>query len=566
MMRSRKPLFGALLLGLSAACFAGLGATAASAHPLGNFSVNHLDTLTFTTNQAINDAVIDTAEIPTAQAASTVDVDGDGVASPAELAAYATSRCNEFNDHVALQVDQAVVAFAVTSSSFSYAVGQAGLNTSRLECRLQATVDFAAAHRVHFEDQFLSDRVGWHEINAVGDGARIVDSPVPQTSVTNHLSNYPLDLLSSPLDVRSAAFDVQPGSGVSTVSGDATSGVLITDTGFFSGAVSRVQETFDDLIGRRELTLSVGLLAIALALVLGASHAVLPGHGKTVMAAYIAGRQGSVRDAVVVGATVTGTHTGGVLVLGTALTLSTSLAGESILGWLGVTSGALVAALGTGLLIAAVRHRRTGVFAHGHSHGYQFGPTHTHTGGDGPSHSHDHDDGHTHGGHAHEHTDGHHHDHGSDLEGVAVPADAEGQSGSTVAVLAATRVTHAVAHSHSHDTTPKVSRRGLVGMGVAGGLVPSPSALIILLSAIALGRTWFGILLVLAYGVGMASTLTAAGVLLVTIRDRYQRRAGRRSTRASNAARRWGLIAPYFTAGLVLVVGVGLAIRSFGQI
>ncbi|MEO7397127.1 MAG: sulfite exporter TauE/SafE family protein, partial [Ilumatobacteraceae bacterium] len=111
-----------------------------------------------------------------------------------------------------------------------------------------------------------------------------------------------------------------------------------------------------------------------------------------------------------------------------------------------------------------------------------------------------------------------------------------------------------------------VSRRGLVGMGIAGGLVPSPSALVILLSAIALGRTWFGILLVTGYGVGMAGTLTAAGVLLVKVRDRYQHRMQSKSGRVRNAARRWGLIAPYFTASLVLIVGVGLALRSLGSI
>ena len=115
--------------------------------------------------------------------------------------------------------------------------------------------------------------------------------------------------------------------------------------------------------------------------------------------------------------------------------------------------------------------------------------------------------------------------------------------------------------------TPKhVSRRGLIGMGIAGGLVPSPSALVILLSAIALGRTWFGILLVVSYGFGMASTLTAAGILLVKVRDRYQHRMQSTSGRVRGAARRWGIVAPYFTAGLVLIVGVGLAIRSLGSL
>jgi ABC-type nickel/cobalt efflux system permease component RcnA len=104
-------------------------------------------------------------------------------------------------------------------------------------------------------------------------------------------------------------------------------------------------------------------------------------------------------------------------------------------------------------------------------------------------------------------------------------------------------------------------------MGVAGGLVPSPSALIVLLSAIALGRTAFGILLVIGYGVGMAGTLTAAGLLLVRIRDRYQRRAAGRAGRGIGAAAaRWQTIMPYVTAGLVLLVGLGLALRSVSQL
>ena len=99
-------------------------------------------------------------------------------------------------------------------------------------------------------------------------------------------------------------------------------------------------------------------------------------------------------------------------------------------------------------------------------------------------------------------------------------------------------------------------------MGVAGGLVPSPSALVVLLSAIALGRTLFGIVLVLAYGIGMAGTLTLAGVLLVRVRDRYQRRPRSSASRSHRLVRGWTHTAPYLTAGLVVVVGLGLALRS----
>jgi len=104
-------------------------------------------------------------------------------------------------------------------------------------------------------------------------------------------------------------------------------------------------------------------------------------------------------------------------------------------------------------------------------------------------------------------------------------------------------------------------------MGVAGGLVPSPSALIVLLSAIALGRTAFGIILVIGYGIGMAGTLTAAGLLLVRLRDRHQRRmAGRTARRFGRIAARWQKVMPFATAGLVLVVGIGLAVRSLGEL
>lgn len=94
-------------------------------------------------------------------------------------------------------------------------------------------------------------------------------------------------------------------------------------------------------------------------------------------------------------------------------------------------------------------------------------------------------------------------------------------------------------------------------MGVAGGLVPSPSALVVLLGAVALGRTWFGILLVLAYGIGMAGMLTVAGLLLVKFRDRFDR-----FTVSNGVLQRVMAAAPLLTAGLVLVVGVGLTIRA----
>ena len=511
----------------------------AAAHPLGNFSVSHLVRLELRQHEVVVDAVIDIAEIPTAQDRAGVDVDFDGVVTRDERSRYASAECRTFAASSSLGVDGLPLELSTTRSSFAYEDGQAGLETSRLTCRSVAAVDEelgASVGRIEFSDRYRDGRVGWREINAVGVDVGIIDSPVPTDSVTDGLRTYPGDLLESPLDVRTVLLTIGPG-GVRTndemsaavdapVDGDrdARDGLLGARPGVLGTVVDRVQDTFDDMLGRNDLTVSVGLLAIGLSLVLGASHALLPGHGKSVMAAYIAGRQGSVRDAVLVGATVTVTHTGGVLLLGLGLTVSTSLAGETVLGWLGVASGLLIAALGAALLIGAARRRHDGWFGHGHHHGH----THEHHG-----HSHDHH-GHTHAHHEHH---GHSHDHDDDND----------------------HHEHAAAEAH-------VSRRGLVGMGVAGGLVPSPSALIVLLSAVALGRTWFGIVLVAGYGLGMAIVLTLAGILLVKVRDRLQRRVDDSSGRAARIARRWGRLGPVLTAGLVVFVGSGLVLRSVTMI
>jgi nickel/cobalt transporter (NicO) family protein len=536
--------------------------TAALAHPLGNFSVNQSHSLTLDRFGVTDRAVVDFAEIPTEQAQRSVDSDGDGSASVGELGVFGARLCDQMLAFTTLTVDSNIVPFEATSTKFRYQPGQAGLSTSRLECQLRAAADLSVARDVSFKQTFASDRVGWRELSAIGDGVRLVDSPVAMQSSTDTLRTFPTGALESPLNITEASLVVQPGGGSLTTADrallppTASPSPSILNGGPLASVVSRVTSTFNDLVGRRNLTVGVGLLAVMLALVLGASHALLPGHGKTVMAAYIAGRQGSARDAVIVGATVTATHTGGVLLLGLALTVSSALAGPVVLGWLGVASGLLIAVLGASLLSTVIRRRSQS-----------------------PGHSHS---DHSHSGHSHAHgVGGHSHGHGGldrsspQRRRTTLPTASTGVrpaieaplSAGAVVVLERTRRTvrvqsrsnrpsQAVAHPDM-----RVSRRGLVGMGVAGGLVPSPSALVVLLSAIALGRTAFGVLLVVAYGFGMAATLTAAGLILVRFRDRKLRRG-----RVGGIAERWRVVSPYATALLVVIVGVGLAARSFGSL
>lgn len=489
---------------LTAAALTCVTATPAGAHPLGNFSVNHYHGLLLTPDRIEDHAVVDTAEIPTMQAYP------DGVPDTAARAVAAAGGCRDLATAVSLRVDGAAVAWSVEQSSLVYQAGAAGLQTSRLECRLAAGISLHTPAHVDVDDGYRADRVGWHEITAAGQGVRI-DTPVRRASVSGELQTYPKDLLASPPDERSVRLHTSPGPGAVSYAEPS----LLPAGGFFARLLGTITATFNDLVGQRELTLPVGLLAVALALLLGAGHALLPGHGKTVMAAYIAGRRGTVRDAVTVGATVTATHTAGVLVLGTTLTVVSGFAGETVLGWLGVGSGVIIAGVGVTLLVAAFTARR-----HHRPRGADHLTDHDH------DHRHDHGHDHGHDG-GHDHGDGHRHppQHG---------------------------------HQHHHHDRP-LSRRGLLSMGVAGGLVPSPSALVVLLGAVALGRTWFGILLVVAYGLGMAAVLTAAGLLLVKLRDRV----------APAASQRWSRLAgpvtaamPVLTASLVLAVGLGLAVRG----
>ena len=478
--------------------------TAAQAHPLGNFTVNHYAHVQLFPDRVEVAAVVDRAEIPTAQALQTIAPDGSP--STGQLATAATAECAELAPALRLAVDGRPAEWRVVDAAMGTVRGAAGLPTLRLTCLLRAGAELDTAAEVSFDNAYLPDRVGWREVTADGTGVRLLDSPVPVESISDELRTYPDDLLASPVDVRSFTVATEPGSNTGA-------GTAITPEAGdpFSSALASLDRWLEDLVGDRGLTPLVGALAVLLAVLLGSGHALLPGHGKAVMAAYLAGRGGRTRDAVTVGATVTATHTAGVLVLGLALSVSSSLAGDQVLRWLGVGSGLLVAGIGGVLLRDALRRRaphagRPAVVERipepvlvGAVHG----------------HGHDH-------GHGHQHV--HEHDHGP---------------------------------THTHRPA---GRGGLIGMGIAGGLVPSPSALVVLLASVGLGRTVFGVVLVLAYGLGMAATLTAVGLLLVRLRGRLERRGSR--PRGRMVLTRLASAVPVLTAVLVLLVGLALIARG----
>ncbi|WP_405020494.1 high frequency lysogenization protein HflD [Kitasatospora sp. NBC_00070] len=513
-------------LGAALWLLAGTAPTAA-AHPLGNFSVNHH--LGFTVHQDRIEvlAVTDQAEIPTLQERSRVDRNADGTVDEAERGSWAAEQCAAGAARLQVRAGPAeqVLNWQVRSATYGYTDGAAGLPTARLDCTLDAPLTVAADGTVlRVRSGADPARVGWNEITARGDGVRLDPTDVPEISPSHELRYYPKELLDAPSGVFEARFTATPGSG-SAVAGLSAA----TPTGGPAGWLAALDRRLADLGTVNRLTVPVGLLAVLLATVLGAGHALLPGHGKAAMGIYLAGRRGRVRDAVTVGATVTFTHTAGVLGLGLLLTGFSTLAGDVLLGRLGVLSGLLVTAVG-GLLLRDVRRRTRPAAAVPHRHDHH--------------HPHDHD-------HPHPHPH--------------PPKDAA-QHG-TLAVLEAPVHEHHEHHDHhhrhglfgSHHHAEPLGRTGLIGLGIAGGLVPSPSALVVLLGAVALGRTMFGVALVLAYGLGMAATLTAAGLLFVRVGERI---AGAAEGTLTARLRRLAPWSGLLTALLVLTVGVGLVLRS----
>ena len=514
-MRRRRGAFVLATLGVAGGLLA--QAPPAGAHPLGNFTVNVYTGLRVQPDRLDIDLVVDMAEIPTFQARRAIDTDGDGQVTDAEGGAYATSACSEAAGRVDVSVGGGSRPVRPGSGQVTFPPGTAGLDTLRLTCALAVDIGELREDRaLVVRNRNYEDRVGWREMAAVGDRATLVASDVGPRSISERLVAYPDDLLQSPPDQRAATLRARPGGPAAPRSFGPEAPILRSTP----RGVDRATRSFTELVGRQQLTPALGLAGMLLSVLLGAVHALAPGHGKTVMAAYLVGRRGSLRQAALIGVTVTAAHTTGVLVLGLVLSASTSLAPERIYPWLGLTSGLMLVAIGAGLLRGALRRRSAthsqGALvlvgaAHGHGHG----------------HSHDH---HDHHGHGHGHGDGDGHGHG---------------------------------HGELGPEEEPLARRNLVALGLAGGMVPSPSALVVLLGAIALDRAWYGVALVVGYGLGMAATLTGAGLLLVRFRGAIDRR---RDARRSSG---WAVVArtlPVLTAALILGVGALLSIRAAVQL
>ena len=393
-MNGLRPLVTCLCLFVSVL----VAPAAALAHPLGNFTINRFTRLEVSGHRVYARYVLDMAEIPTFQARQ------EGV----DPAAYA----RRIAAGLRLTVDGQPASFRPLAHALAFPRGQGGLRTMRLAVILGGPrLDRPA--RVVLRDTNYAGRIGWKEI--------VVGASTPSRS--DELRAYPKDLLQSPLSVTKATATVAP---THEAPPTLTRGRALE-------APDRVADSgFSRLIGRKHLTPLVILLSLAAAIFWGAAHALSPGHGKTIVTAYLVGRRGTPAHAALLGLIVTVTHTIGVFALGlVTLALSQFLVPETLYPWLNLASGLLVVGIGISVLRTRTRHA------------------------------------------------------------------------------------HRRHHDHEH--------RSLLAVGVSGGLLPCPSALVVLLAAIALHRLVFGLLLIVAFSLGLALSITGVGLLAVLARSAFRR-------------------------------------------
>jgi nickel/cobalt exporter len=504
----------------------------AFAHPMGNFSINHYSKI-IPGAQAIElDYIIDMAEIPTFQEMqeSALVANSDDPS----LIPYLHRQSEVLRRGLTLLFDGTPLMLRTVSRQAIFPPGAGGLPTMKMGFVYIATVpgelkDSAASLR--YRDNNYPGRAGWKEIVAVtGSGAALVSSSVPASDRSLELTNYPTDMLHSPPQTLEATLSIKVApSGIRADNKSelqAGSGWLDKGRAEASGVTLRAnsqgtpRSAFTELINSKRTDALFMAMAALIAAVLGGFHALEPGHGKTLVAAYLVGSHGKTRHAVLLGAIVTTSHTISVYALG-LITLYASqwILPERLYPWLGIGSGLLVAGLGFTLFIrryfATEPHARDGhMHDHARSHRHNWYGAHVDEVG---THSHrdlierDHDRGKKHNySHSGEH---------------AVPR-----------------------------TAGALSLGGLLALGITGGIVPCPAALVVLLGALAFHRVAFGLFLIVAFSAGLAAVLISLGLAMVYA-GRFMSRFGAQGP----LTQRW---LPLASSAVITVIGVTLTLRS----
>ncbi len=499
------------------------------AHPLGNFTINHYAGLRIEPDRVLFDVVIDQAEIPAFQARQTLDLDEDGQLSDPEVERGRVSSCEALEPDLALAVDGSPRELELVEAGLSLPPGVGGLPTLRLVCGFEAALDppIAAGTMFEFEDRSYPNRLGWREIVVEASGVTVaaVDGELRAATESARLTNYPqarLDaaladerviLTVSPGGPSLPAWDIADATPVEAPEPDAGGPAPSSDPVLAGGVVpGGVQGEIPALFGTADLTPFVLLASLLTAAALGAGHALTPGHGKTLMAAYLVGTRGTPVHALGLGLSVSVSHTIGILLLALLVIGAQGVLNpDLVVRFAPLVAAVTIVAIGGWMLLSELRRRaaaRTADRAHAAAHA---------------------------SGAAHEH-DEHHEDRGDSND-----ASGEHSHGG-------------VRHSHLPAAGTAITWRSLFVLGLAGGIIPSTNALLILLGTIAAGRPAFGVVLVVAFGLGMALVMAGVGLVIILARGRLDRFSGSSSV---GRLREWlplGAACVVFGLGLVLTI------------
>jgi len=560
MNRSRKNTAAISLLAIALGL--ALSSTPVAAHPMGNFSVNQYFLVDLRAEEPLIYYLADIAEIPSFTELDLLDTDFDSQVTEKEEKAYLDLRVPELMENLSLQKDDIAVPLKLVNRKLALLEGMGGMMVFNILLTLEPTSDIGGSlvnlelTSKNFEDdsgtreckvflggQFndLTEELGRETLEyqtlVVKDAE---NNPVYQDFNARFLLKLAAIEGATPLaDVEPIAFEwtataraarntgeqgIADGLSkavtaiveeVAEMKGDGSEVVAENvDVPRTSPAATPVERALDDIITTtrrdaaeeseteanllarisevirsKELSPPLFLLGLAIAAAMGMGHAFSPGHGKTVMAAYLIGERGTSWHALVLGIIVTITHTWSILLLGVVvLYAGETISEEQLQFWTGIASGLIIVGLG---VVLFQRRYRTYVLA-------------------------------KYGGHAHGHDHHHHHDHG------------DGED-----------------HGHTHiveteDGAPP-TYGSILWLGISGGIVPCPAALIVLLLALKFGRLFYGLWLIVAFSMGLAAVLVAIGIIVVrtagAVRERTKSRSGIL------------LALPVFSSALITVLG-----------
>jgi ABC-type nickel/cobalt efflux system permease component RcnA len=478
------------------------------AHPMGNFSISRYAGLRIAQHVIELRYLLDMAEIPTF-----TEIQESGIIPEVghpSLRGYLDRQTVLLQEGLLVEMNGQRLPLQGVASEIVFPPGAGDLPTLKLGIVYRASFETTCVEapcHLHYRDSNFPGRIGWQEVIAVAEpGITVVQSSVPAPDRSRALTDYPTALLSSPPQVLEAEVRFRQESPPHVV---ATTGAPQPSPGQVRGTGSSMttpRGALTELVTTQQLSLGMVCLALAVAIGLGALHALEPGHGKTVVAAYLVGTRGTPRHALYLGLIVTATHTAGVYLLGAVtLYLSHYIVPERLYPWLGGLSGLLITGLGCGLFLQRYVGENQ---AHTHIH----------------SHAHHHS-------HLHKHAHAHHH--------ATIHHDYPSP--------------HAASQPQpSREET--ISSRALLALGVTGGIVPCPAALVVLLSAVALQRVGFGLLLIVAFSVGLAGVLITLGLLMVSARHAMARFQGE-----GRLMTRW---LPLTSAAVITVFGLAMIVQA----